>query len=81
MTPLASQIEPAHPLAPYAILDTLPEQDYDDITTLAAQTCATPVALITFVDGDRLWFKSPRVGRCRDSAQCLVLCPCPPTAQ
>lgn len=43
------------------ILDTLPEQAYDDITFLASQLCETPVSLISFVDADRQWFKS-RVG-------------------
>ncbi|WP_211173135.1 sensor histidine kinase [Brasilonema bromeliae] len=42
----------------YEILDTPAEADFDDLTKLAAQICQTPVALITFVDAYRQWFKS-----------------------
>jgi anti-sigma regulatory factor (Ser/Thr protein kinase) len=45
----------------YRILDTEPEQAFDDLAQLAAQLCGTPIALITLVDAERQWFKA-RVG-------------------
>ncbi|MES2754311.1 MAG: GAF domain-containing protein [Pseudomonadota bacterium] len=48
-------------LAAYGILDTPPEQAFDDIAELAAALCETPVALVSLVDSDRQWFKA-RVG-------------------
>ncbi len=75
MTPLPSnEIARLNALRRYDILDTLPEEDFDDLTRLAAQICQTPTAIISFVDSDRQWFKS-KVGLTtqetpRDTAFC-----------
>ena len=48
-------------LAGYAILDTAPEPDFDDIVLIAQRVCETPTALVSLVGADRQWFKA-RVG-------------------
>jgi len=45
----------------YDVLDTVPEEVFDDLTDLAAHICEAPVALISLVDENRQWFKA-RVG-------------------
>jgi two-component system, cell cycle sensor histidine kinase and response regulator CckA len=45
-------------LRQYALLDTPPEQDLDDLTALAAHICEAPISLISLVDEGRQWFKS-----------------------
>lgn len=42
----------------YEILDTPPEAAFDRITTMAASLFNAPIALISFLDHDRHWFKS-----------------------
>ena len=63
-------------LQKYAILDTEPEQAFDDLTLLASFVCKTPIALISLVDEDRQWFKA-KIGMTssetpRDIAFCSV---------
>ena len=41
-----------------AILDTAPEELYDDVVALAAAICEMPIAMINFVDSDRQWGKA-----------------------
>ena len=42
----------------YGLLDTAPEEVYDDITRIASELCRTPVAIISLVDKERQWHKS-----------------------
>ena len=52
-TPVAplykNEAERLKALADYDILDTLPEQAFDDLTAIAAYICKTPIALISLV--------------------------------
>lgn len=42
----------------YEVLDTVPEELFDDLTELAAAICDAPIALLSLVDETRQWFKS-----------------------
>ena len=58
MPSAATEVNRARILADYGILDTGAEKAFDDLTALASQLCGAPASIITFIDGDRLWFKS-----------------------
>lgn len=45
----------------YDILDTVPEEVFDELAELASHICEAPIGLITLVDEKRQWFKA-RVG-------------------
>ncbi len=42
----------------YQLLDTLPEDQYDDITSLMSYICDAPISLITLLDKERNFLKS-----------------------
>lgn len=41
-----------------AVLDTPPEDGFDALARLAANVCDAPVALVTLIDAERVWFKA-----------------------
>jgi sigma-B regulation protein RsbU (phosphoserine phosphatase) len=42
----------------YDILDTPPDGSFDVITSLTARALGVPIAIVSIVDEDRIWFKS-----------------------
>lgn len=54
----SSDEERVDDLAKYSIMDSSPEMSFDQFTYLASKICRTPIALLSFIDKDRQWFKS-----------------------
>jgi hypothetical protein len=52
------EVERFRVLVDYDILDTGPEEAFDELARLAAYICKSPIAIISFVDENREWFKS-----------------------
>ena len=57
-SPPTNEAQRLEALREYQVLDTPPEQAFDDLTLLAAAICQTPIALVSLVDDKRQWFKS-----------------------
>lgn len=76
MAAASSSIEVARiaALNRYAILDTEPEQSFDDLVTLAAHICKTPMAMLSLVDEHRQWFKSKVGVQVRETPREVSIC-------
>jgi PAS domain S-box-containing protein len=59
--PEAIEAERLRVLRSYDILDTDPEQAFDDVMLLAARICDAPIGMVSLAAGDRQWFKA-RIG-------------------
>lgn len=53
-----NEAERLRALQSYHILDSVEEQEYDDITLLASEICQAPICVISLIDKDRQWMKS-----------------------
>jgi GAF domain-containing protein len=81
-TPAASPLPPLRThddlrvarLRSYRILDTPPESEFDEYTRFVMRTCRVPVAVISFVDHDRQWFKSHPGSTTQETARCISFC-------
>jgi len=71
---LQNEIERLAALRRFGILDTLPEVDFDSLTTFVASVCATPMAAITLVDANRQWFKSSIGWTTKETARDVGFC-------
>ena len=69
-----SEIARLDALRSYEVLDTPPEQAFDDFTALAAHMCQTPIALISLVDEDRQYFKSSSGLAAKQTARDVSFC-------
>ncbi|NUM80250.1 PAS domain S-box protein [bacterium] len=58
----------------YKILDTDPEQRFDDLTYLASFICNAPVAMINFIDAERQWVKSKIGTDVRETTRDVAFC-------
>jgi GAF domain-containing protein len=58
VAPIQNEKQRLKVLWQYDLLDTVPEEVFDDLTELAARICEAPIAMITLVDEKRQWFKS-----------------------
>ncbi|MGB3851680.1 MAG: GAF domain-containing sensor histidine kinase [Tunicatimonas sp.] len=58
----------------YEVLDTPPEQEFDDLAKLASQICDTSISLITLVDINRQWFKAKVGVEARETPRDIAFC-------
>ena len=70
----ANEKERLAALARYDTLGTLPEKDFDNLTKLASHICETPIALISLVDAEQVWFKSKVGIDVSESARNISFC-------
>jgi formate hydrogenlyase transcriptional activator len=72
--PSAGELARLEALRTYAILDTPPENSFDDLARLAAEVCGTPMALVTFIDAERQWVKASVGVEFQETSRAISFC-------
>ncbi len=57
-----------------SILDTPAEESFDEITSIATHTFATPICFVSLLDSCRQWFKSVQGSTLRQTARDIAFC-------
>jgi GAF domain-containing protein len=58
----------------YEVLDTVPEEVFDELTELAAHICEAPIALLSLVDQSRQWFKAKVGTTVKETSRDISFC-------
>ena len=69
-----NETERLRALKEYSIMDSVPEKEYDSIAQLASYICGTPIAMVTFLDEQRVWFKSSLGLEFKESSRDMSFC-------
>ena len=72
--PALSELARLEALHKLAILDTPPEEAFDQLAQLAAQLFGVPMAMVNLVDAERQWFKAAVGLPLRETERAVSFC-------
>ena len=72
--PYASESERLKELDSFSILRTIPESDYNDLASLAAQICDTPVSMVSLIEDNCQWFKATHGTDLKETPRSISFC-------